>query len=363
MSMAIVEQDFRRPMTECAVQDGATQPFRARPSYASARTDDTNNGDQGIIGSSDALTAVLALVQAVAPIDSTVLIDGETGTGKELVARAIHDVSARRSGKFITMNCAAIPMGLLESELFGHEKGAFTGAIASHIGRFALAHHGSVFLDEIGEVPLELQPKLLRVLQEREFERLGSSRTVRTDARLIAATNRDLSTMVDEGRFRADLFYRLNVFPIHVPPLRDRTEDIPLLVRHFVQQFAKRMSRAIETIPEDTMDALTRYGWPGNIRELQNVIERAVILSTGQVLRVPLRDLRERTVRSRDNGKLLTLEQAERAHILATLEQTRGVVAGPNGAATSLGINRSTLQARMKRLGIARPETTWESVR
>jgi formate hydrogenlyase transcriptional activator len=244
-----------------------------------------------IVGKSVALQRLLKKVETVAPTDSTVLICGETGTGKELIARAIHNLSPRQSNAFVKMNCAAIPTGLLESELFGHEKGAFTGAIAQHIGRFELANRGTVFLDEVDEIPLELQTKLLQVLQEREFERLGSTRTIRTDARLIAATNSDLLGMVTSQRFRSDLFYRLNVFPVRVPALRERPEDIPLLVRHFVQHFARRMNRIIETIPCETMSALTQYQWPGNIRELQNVIERAVVLSPGPVLRVPLRDL------------------------------------------------------------------------
>jgi formate hydrogenlyase transcriptional activator len=242
----------------------------------------------------------------------------------------------------------------LESELFGHEKGAFTGAIAQRIGRFELANRGTVFLDEIGEVPLDLQTKLLRVLQEREFERLGSTRTLRTDTRLIAATNRDLSTMVEEQKFRSDLFYRLNVFPVRVPPLRERAEDIPMLVRHFVQHFGRRMKRTIETIPGETMDALIRYSWPGNIRELQNLIERAVILSRGSVLEVPLADLDSRNTPGQVSAKHRTLEDAERAHILATLKETRWVLSGPSGAAIRLGMNRSTLQFRLKKLGIVR---------
>src|SRR5262250_317728 len=308
-----------------------------------------------IVGRSALLRRVLKEVETVAPTDSTVLIYGETGTGKELIARAIHNLSPRSSNAFVKLNCAAIPTGLIESELFGHEKGAFTGAIAQRIGRFELANHGTVFLDEIAEVPLDLQTKLLRVLQEREFERLGSTRTLRTDARLIAATNRDLSAMVEEQKFRTDLFYRLNVFPVRVPPLRERAEDIPLLVRHFVQHFARRMKRTIETIPVETMDALIRYRWPGNIRELENLIERAVILSPGPVLQVPLRDFDSWTKPGQVNGKHQTLEDAERAHILATLKETRWVLSGPSGAATRLGMNRSTLQFRMKKLGITRP--------
>jgi formate hydrogenlyase transcriptional activator len=282
-----------------------------------------------------------------------VLICGETGTGKELVARAIHDLSPRSAHPFVKLNCAAIPTGLLESELFGHERGAFTGAIAQRIGRFEAANTGTIFLDEVGEIPLDLQTKLLRVLQEREFERLGSSRVIRTDARLIAATNRDLTAMVDRQQFRSDLFYRLNVFPIHLPPLRQRPEDIPLLVRRFAGQFARRMGKVIDTIPSETMEALTRYDWPGNVRELQNVIERAVILSSGPVLRVPLEDLHRSPVHPQD-GAPQTLEEAERAHILKTLTDTRWVLSGPRGAAARLGMNRSTLQFRMKKLGILR---------
>jgi formate hydrogenlyase transcriptional activator len=308
-----------------------------------------------IVGQSPSLRKVLKEVETVAPTDSNVLIYGETGSGKELFARAIHDFSSRRSNTFVKLNCAAIPTGLLESELFGHEKGAFTGAVSQRIGRFELAHRGTVFLDEIGEVPLELQPKLLRVLQEREFERLGSSRTLRSDARLIAATNRDLGAMVQAQTFRSDLFYRLNVFPIHVPPLRDRPGDIPLLIRRFVQQFARRMNKSIESIPTESMHALTHYQWPGNIRELQNLIERAMILSNGPVLRVPLGDLKTPQAPVAEGGKNQTLEDAERAHILAILKETKWVLSGPQGAAARLGLNRSTLRFRMGKLGIVRP--------
>jgi formate hydrogenlyase transcriptional activator len=309
-----------------------------------------------IVGKSEALRRVLTQVETVAPTDSTVLIYGETGTGKELIARALHDLSSRHSNAFVKLNCAAIPTGLLESEMFGHERGAFTGAIAQRVGRFELASRGTVFLDEIGEIPLELQPKLLRVLQEREFERLGSSRTLKSDARLIAATNRDLEAMVNEQKFRSDLYYRLNVFPVRVPALRERPEDVPLLVRHFVQQFSRRMNKSIDTIPSETMTTLMRYHWPGNIRELQNVIERAVILSTGPVLKVPTDELRPRTDAppvSNGNGNLqAALDDAERQGILATLEKTNWKVAGPNGAAALLGMHRSTLQSRMQKLGI-----------
>jgi len=316
-----------------------------------------DHGFDEIIGRSAALRSVLRQVEIVAPTDSTVLIYGETGTGKELIARAIHDRSARHKNSFVKLNCAAIPTGLLESELFGHEKGAFTGAIAQRIGRFELANHGTMFLDEIGEIPLELQPKLLRVLQEREFERLGNSRTLQTNTRLVAATNRDLDALVGEQRFRADLFYRLNVFPVRIPSLRQRPEDIPLLVRHFAQQYARRMNKEIASISSETMSALCRYSWPGNIRELQNVVERAVIVSKDSQLRVPLSDLKSHTAPSQDGGPNQTLEEAERAHILATLKQTRWVISGPSGAATRLGMNRSTLQFRMKKLGISRPGT------
>ena len=328
-----------------------------------------------IIGRSKALDRVLREIQTVAPTGSTVLISGETGSGKELVARAIHQLSTRRDHAFVKLNCAAIPTGLLESELFGHEKGAFTGAINQRIGRFELASRGTVFLDEVGEIPLELQPKLLRVLQEREFERLGSTRTLRTEARLIAATNRDLAALADEQKFRQDLFYRLNVFPITVPPLRERREDIPMLMRHFAQQFARRMKKNVENISTETMEALTRYDWPGNIRELQNLIERAVILSTRPTLDVPVAALNGRKVVtptfasatagrpafvSETAGKLHgreseTLEAADRRHIVAALKGTNWVVAGPNGAAARLGIKRSTLQFRMRKLGIVRP--------
>ena len=308
-----------------------------------------------IVGKSAALRRVLQQVETVAPTDATVLISGETGTGKELIARAIHQLSPRHPNAFVKLNCAAIPTGLLESELFGHERGAFTGAIAQRIGRFELANRGTVFLDEIGEIPLELQPKLLRVLQDREFERLGSTRTLRTDARLIAATNRDLAALVDAQQFRADLFYRVNVFPVHVPPLRERPEDIPLLVRHLAQQFARRLHKTIETIPSDTMQGLIRYPWPGNIRELQNIIERAVIVSPGPVLQVPLTDLNPRAAPARPMPQD-TLEDAERKHILAVLKETKWVLGGANGAAVRLGMKRSTLQFRMRKLGIARPE-------
>jgi formate hydrogenlyase transcriptional activator len=310
---------------------------------------------EGIVGHSAVLRQVLREVETVAASDSTVLLMGETGTGKELITRAIHDRSPRRERALVKLNCAAIPSGLLESELFGHERGAFTGAITQETGRLELADQGTLFLDEVGDIPLELQPKLLRVLQEREFERLGSTRTKKVDVRVVAATHRDLEAMIVDKQFRSDLYYRLNVFPITLPPLRERPGDIPLLVQHFVQHFARRMNRAIETIPSETMEALTRYSWPGNIRELQNLIERAVIRSPGPVLQFSLRDVNARTMPARDGGKQQTLEQAERAHILATVKETKWVLSGPLGAATRLGLNRSTLQFRMKKLGIVRP--------
>ncbi len=313
---------------------------------------------EGIVGQSVALRNVVTQLETVAPTDTTVLICGETGTGKELIARAVHNLSARRANAFVKCNCAAIPTGLLESELFGHEKGAFTGAVAQRIGRFELANRGTIFLDEVGEAPLELQPKLLRVLQEREFERLGNSRTLRTDARLVAATNVSLPDMVDAKRFRADLFYRLNVFPIRIPPLRDRPEDIPLLVTHFTHEYARRMRRTITRIPPATMDALVRYSWPGNIRELQNLIERAVVLSSGDVLQVPVSEIDDA---SKTSASQQTLEEAERAHILATLKKTRWILSGPRGAAYRLGVARSSLQFRMKKLGIERPPESDEA--
>ncbi len=311
-----------------------------------------------IVGKSEVLRNVLKQVDTVARTDSTVLIYGETGTGKELIARAIHNLSPRSHNAFVKLNCASIPTGLLESELFGHEKGAFTGAIAQRIGRFELANRGTIFLDEIGEVPLELQPKLLRVLQEREFERLGSSRTMRTEARLIAATNRDLSEMVEEQKFRSDLFYRLNVIPILVPPLRERPEDVPLLVQHFVELFSRRMKKSIQTIPAETMSAMVHYDWPGNVRELQNVIERAVILSAGPVLKVSSADLKASA--SRKSGKTARIASTSRSNapapdrdkVMEVLRATGGKVGGADGAAARLGMKRTTLIAHMKRLGI-----------
>jgi formate hydrogenlyase transcriptional activator len=305
-----------------------------------------------IIGSSPALESVLEQVERVAPTDSTVLVQGETGTGKELIARAIHNLSSRFGRPFIKLNCAAIPFDLLESELFGHEKGAFTGAIAQKIGRFELADKGTLFLDEVGDIPLPLQPKLLRVLQEQEFERLGSGRTHQVDVRLVAATHRNLVEMVKRNEFRSDLYYRLNVFPVPLPPLRERREDIPALVEHFVEIYARRMGKQIDQISPATMSELTSYAWPGNIRELQNFIERSVILTSANVLQSPLASLRN-AAEVQSIGPI-TMEDAERDHIRKTLEQTRWVVSGPNGAAARLGIKRSTLYFRMQKLGISR---------
>ena len=307
-----------------------------------------------IVGDGPALRRVLQQVEIVAPTDSTVLILGETGTGKELLARALHNRSGRRGRTFVKMNCAAIPSGLLESELFGHERGAFTGAIATKVGRFELADGGTLFLDEVGDIPLELQSKLLRVLQEQEFERLGSTKTIRVNVRLIAATNRDLAGMVAEKQFRSDLYYRFNVFPLTVPPLRERREDIPSLVRYFAQKFARRMNKRIETIPGGVMTSLSRYHWPGNVRELENLIERAVILSRGADLRVPLAELK--AVTKDEPQPVATLEAAEREHILKALQAAKWVIGGPNGAAAKLGMKRTTLQSRMEKLRITRPQ-------
>jgi DNA-binding NtrC family response regulator len=309
---------------------------------------------EGIIGKSPRLKDVLESVRTVAPADSTVLIQGETGTGKELIARAIHDLSPRKGQAFVKVNCAAIPSGLLESELFGHEKGAFTGAIAQKIGRFEVAHKGTLFLDEIGDIPLELQPKLLRVLQEQEFERLGSTRTQRVDVRLLAATNAGLTQMVAEKKFRSDLYYRLNVFPVNVPSLRDRRDDIPLLVRHFANKYARRTGKQIQSIPSETMDALSRYAWPGNIRELQNLMERAVLLTKGPSLRVPLGEIFTDSGPGAITGGN-ALQQAEREQILRALRETNWVVGGARGAAARLGLKRTGLAYKMQQLGISRP--------
>ncbi len=308
-----------------------------------------------IVGYSPALRQVLDQAATVAPCDATVLILGETGTGKELIARAVHRLSRRKDGAFIKLNCAAIPTGLLESELFGHERGAFTGAISQKVGRMELADGGTLFLDEVGEIPLELQPKLLRVLQDQEFERLGSNRTIKVNLRLIAATNRDLAESIARHEFRSDLFYRLSVFPIRIPPLRERREDIPLLVRYFVRKFALRMGRQIESIPKETIQTLTAWSWPGNIRELENLMERSVILTNGTSLYVPLSELRsENPTTVSQTGH--SLEHADREHILRVLRETGGVLSGPNGAAARLGLKRTTLQSKMKRLKITRKD-------
>jgi formate hydrogenlyase transcriptional activator len=313
---------------------------------------DHNNGN--MVGSGAAFQSVLRGVKIVAPTDATVLILGETGTGKELVARAIHESSSRSRGSFVKVNCAAIPSSLLESELFGHEKGSFTGAVAQKMGRFELAHQGTLFLDEIGEMPLDLQPKLLRAIQDQEFERIGGNRTIRTDVRFVAATNRDLKAMVAENRFRADLYYRLHVFPLIVPPLRERREDIPLLTRYFVQKHAQRIGRKVESIPTQALEALTNHDWPGNIRELQNVIERSVILSKGPELRVAMPEFSDKSAPAALHSRASVSEAAERAQILQALKDAKGKVGGPNGAAARLGLKRTTLQSRMRKYDIAR---------
>jgi formate hydrogenlyase transcriptional activator len=311
-----------------------------------------------IVGDSPSLIAALNFVSLVAPTDSSVLILGETGTGKELVARSIHDLSKRSDRSFVKLNCAAIPLGLLESELFGHEKGAFTGAIAQKTGRFELAHRGTLFLDEVGDIPLELQAKLLRVLQEQEFERLGSNHTHKVDVRLIAATHRDLASMVRQATFREDLYYRLKVFPIQLPSLRQRTEDIPQLVWHFTELFAGRMNKIIDEIPEEAMDAMVRYRWPGNVRELQNFIERAVILSPHLVLRAPISELDPFCPQPKSNLPIGSLAEMERDHIFRVLEASQWVIGGRNGAAERLGMKRTSLVYRMNKLGIKRPSTS-----
>jgi PAS domain S-box-containing protein len=309
---------------------------------------------EDIIGESLGLKRVLKEAETVAATDVTVLILGETGTGKDLIAKAIHQLSSRRERTLIKLNCAAIPTGLLESELFGHEKGAFTGAISQKVGRLELAHQGTLFLDEVGDLPLELQPKLLRALQEKEFERLGGTRTIPINARLVAATNRNLEEMVAAREFRSDLYYRLRVFPIFIPPLRERREDIPLLVRYFVDKYARRMDRRIETIPPGVMQALTRWHWPGNIRELENFIERSVILSKGPMLRAPLRELE--VAEETDTQPDPTLKSAEREHILRVLREAKGMIGGPKGAAERLGLKRTTLNSKLKKLGIKRQD-------
>jgi formate hydrogenlyase transcriptional activator len=308
-----------------------------------------------IVGTSIGLRRVLGATEIVAPTDAVVLVQGETGTGKELVARRVHELSSRRHKPFVKLNCAAIPSGLLESELFGHERGAFTGAIGQKLGRSEVAHGGTLFLDEVGEIPLELQPKLLRVLQEQEFERLGSSRTIKVDVRVVAATNRDLVQMVQEQSFRDDLYYRLNVFPIHLPPLRERPEDIPALVRYFVDRFAQRMKRQIDVIAHEALEAMQQCAWPGNIRELANVIERAVILSPGPTLDIPIADLQPTASRGAQKNGTPTLAETTRACIVDALKEANWLVAGPRGAAARLGMKRTTLHSAIKRLEIARP--------
>ena len=308
-------------------------------------------GTHGIIGNSRGLKSVLQQVELVAPTDSTVLIQGETGTGKELIAHAIHTSSQRRNGPFVTLNCAAIPAALLESELFGHERGAFTGAVMQRIGRFEMANGGTLFLDEIGDMALDLQVKLLRVLQEQEFERLGSARTTRVNVRVVAATNRDLSQMIEAKEFRADLYYRLSVFPVSLPPLRDRSEDIPALARHFMTRFAERMHKTVEHISAETMEAMLAYDWPGNIRELQNFMERGVIVSVGSMFQPPFIPSRRPTSAHLASGRK-TLEDAMREHILQALDQTKWVLGGRHGTAAYLGVARTTLIAKMRRLGI-----------
>ena len=314
----------------------------------------TEHDFEEIVGASTSLKRVLKQVETVAPMDATVLITGETGTGKELIARAIHELSLRQKRTFVRLNCSAIPSGLLESELFGHEKGAFTGAIAQKIGRLELAHQGTFFLDEIGDLPLELQPKILRALQEKEFERLGGTRTIPVNVRLVAATNRDLAKLVAERQFRSDLYYRLRVFPITLPPLRERREDIPLLVNYFVTKHSRRMNRQIETIPNEVMQALKKWHWPGNVRELENFLERAVILTTGKVLRAPLGELE--VLEEPGEPQDASLEATDRQHILRVLREAKGMIGGPKGAATLLGVKRTTLNSKLKKLGIKRED-------
>jgi formate hydrogenlyase transcriptional activator len=344
MTAAVLTNDNRR---YSPVEEGS-----ARETHMAREEACVRQSEPEIIGDSAKLRHALQEVETVAPTSSTVVILGETGTGKDLVARTIHNLSQRRQHAFVKLNCAAIPLDLLESELFGHERGAFTGAIAQRIGRFELAHNGTLFLDEIGDIPPGLQPKLLRVLQEQEFERLGSTRTIHTSVRIIAATHRNLTQMVEDGKFRVDLYYRLNVFPITVPPLRDRLEDIPQLVRHFTRKYAQQLNRQIEVIPQDAMEVLMQYPWPGNIRELQNFIERAVILSRGSVLEPPLHELIR--MKAEASAEPVTLRDAERAHILRILRKANGQLAG---AAVLLGVPRSTLFYKMRRLGISLPRT------
>jgi len=345
-----------KPVPEACIRVCAGRHFVGAFERFSSGSQDRGRRFEQLVGNSPALETVLEQVERVAPTGSTVLIQGETGTGKELIARAIHNISSRCGRSFVKLNCAAIPLDLLESELFGHEKGAFTGAIAQKIGRFELADKGTLFLDEVGDIPQSLQPKLLRVLQEQEFERLGSARTHQVDVRLVAATNRDLMEMVKRKEFRSDLYYRLNVFPVVLPPLRARREDIPALVTHFVETFGRRMDKKIDHIPPETMFALSSYPWPGNIRELQNLIERAVILSNEGVLSNPLSTQRMSEINQvAVSTAPTTLRDSERTLIVHTLEEVGWLVGGANGAAAKLGLKRTTLINKMKKLGISRP--------
>jgi formate hydrogenlyase transcriptional activator len=362
MTSAVFSYQFSSPARwsgESEAEEGApteidrSEEVIAKSNASPAIEESVPRAFEGMIGASEALERVMTHVKTVAPTDATVLLEGETGTGKELISQAIHTLSQRRARKFVKFNCAAIPPGLLESELFGHERGAFTGAITRKLGRFELADKGTLFLDEVGDIPLELQAKLLRVLQEQEFERLGSTQTQRVDVRFVAATNRNLAQMVSDREFRDDLFFRLNVFPIVIPPLRERWEDIPLLVEFFVQEFSRRMNKQIDTIPPSTIARLVEHSWPGNIRELQHFIERAVILTTGSTLNAPLDDLKSPVG---IESAPATLKQAESGHILKVLRETRWVVGGPRGAAVRLGLKRTTLMGKMRRLGLSRPE-------
>jgi formate hydrogenlyase transcriptional activator len=356
LTKPFLDEDLLNAVEQAVKRSRQIEQLKKKPAEEKQYSEDELRSEisfSEIVGQSAALCRVLKQVETVAPTDSTVLIHGETGTGKELIARAIHNLSLRCSKPFVKINCVAIPTGLLESELFGHEKGAFTGAIAQRIGRFEFANGGTLFLDEIGDIPLELQPKLLRVLQEQEFERLGSTRTIHVDVRLVAATNSDLAQMVSQKQFRSDLYYRLNVFPIVIPPLRDRREDIPLLVSYFAQKYARRMKKRIDTIPTEVMNALSEYHWPGNVRELENIIERAVILSQGTDLHVSLPELK---AAAREGAQPVTsLEAAEREHIVRALQAANWVIGGPTGAAAKLGMKRTTLQSKMQKLGISRP--------
>jgi PAS domain S-box-containing protein len=340
-----------RDLTQKKETEEALRRSELENRYLEEEISTTHQFDE-IVGESSGLKRVLKQVEDVAATDATVLILGETGTGKELIARAIHELSPRRGHAFVKLNCSAIPSGLLESELFGHEKGAFTGAIVQKIGRMELAHQGTFFLDEVGDLPLELQPKILRALQEKEFERVGGTRTIPVNVRLVAATNRDLAKMVHEGQFRSDLYYRLRVFPVTIPPLRERRDDIPLLVRYFLSTHSKRMGRRIETIPVETLQTLVKWRWPGNVRELENFIERSVILSPGPVLRAPLAELE--TVEESAGPADSNLEAAEREHILRVLRECKGMIGGLNGAAERLGLKRTTLNSKLKKLGIKR---------